>query len=94
MKKRIASIGVVVLLVASMPTAADMFSPSHSCRKPYKPYEFEDTWQVEQFRSEVERYEGCIEDFVEDQNEAAQRHRDAAEEAIEEWNRFVRVELN
>jgi hypothetical protein len=43
---------------------------------------------------DVDRYKRCINDFVEEQREAIQRHEDAAQEAIDEWNRFVRYELN
>lgn len=93
MKKLIAATGVVVLLAASAPTAADMFSPSHSCSKPYKPHKFDDQWALSRFKQDVEAYKHCIADFVDEQNEEAQRHREAAEEAIEEWNNYVNYEL-
>jgi hypothetical protein len=93
MKKKLTIAGVIVLLAASMPTAADMFSPSHSCHKPYKPYKFEDQWAVDRFRQEVETYKRCISDFVDEQNEEAEKHREAAEEAIDEWNRYINYEL-
>lgn len=47
-----------------------------------------------QFKDDVRRYKKCIDAFVEEQNEQAKHHQDAADEAIEEWNRFVRYELN
>ncbi len=71
-----------------------MFTPSHSCRKPYKPYKFTSEWQFNQFKSDVEEFKRCISEFVEEQNEAAENHREAAEEAIDEWNRYVQYELN
>tara|TARA_R110002050_G_scaffold294758_1_gene452876 strand:- start:1869 stop:2153 length:285 start_codon:yes stop_codon:yes gene_type:complete len=76
------------------PAWADMFTPSHSCSKPYKPYEFNDQYEIDNFRSEVESYKRCIEDFVEEQNDAAIKHQNAAEEAIDEWNSYVNYELN
>lgn len=81
-------------LIFSAQTQADMFTPSHSCRKPYKPYEFNSEWEVTQFKNDVQRYKTCISDFAEEQNTNAKRHQDAADEAIDEWNRFVRFELN
>ncbi len=76
------------------PVWADMFTPSHSCSKPYKPYEFNDQYELDRFWSDVESYKQCIEDFVEEQNHAARKHKDAAEEAIDEWNNYVNYELN
>lgn len=76
------------------PVSADMFTPSNSCSKPQKPYEFTDRWQVDQFNNEVEDYKRCISEFVEEQQEEAKHHEDAAQEAIDEWNHFVRYELN
>jgi len=69
-----------------------MFQPSHSCSKPYKPYD-PNRSEFEDFLEEAERYKDCIEDFVDEQNEAAKNHQDAAEEAVDEWNSFYRFEL-
>ena len=82
------------LLLVSLPAAADMFAPSHSCSKPYKPFSFDDEWQASAFKSEVDTYKMCIEDFVEEQEEAVRQHQEAADEAIEEWNNYVRFEMN
>lgn len=81
------------LLAVAGTASADMFTPSHSCRKPHKPYEFRDEWHVQSFQDEVERYKRCIEEFVDEQNDEAQNHQEAAGDAIDEWNRFVRFEL-
>lgn len=84
----------LLLLVCTGSADADMFTPSHSCTKPYKPYQFRDEWELRNFRDEVEDYKNCINDFVEEQNDAIRRHEDAAQEAIDEWNSFVRYEMN
>ena len=73
---------------------ADTFTPSHSCSKPYKPYEFNDEWELESFKGEVEAYKQCISDFVDEQNDATRKHKNAAEEAIDEWNNYINYELN
>jgi len=89
----IVSLGALFLCVA-LPASADSFPPSHSCRKPFKPYKFNSEWEIQQFKDEVERYKRCISDFVDEQNEEARNHQQAAEDAIEEWNRYVKFELN
>ena len=68
---------------------ADMFTPSNSCYKPNKPYEFTDQWQVDSYNNEVQRYKNCIVDFVDEQNDAVNTHLNAKNEAIAEWNRFA-----
>ena len=73
---------------------ADIISPSHLCRKPIKPYEFTDEWHITQFKNDVDRYKRCISDFVDEQNDDARKHQDAAQEAIDEWNAYVRYELS
>ena len=70
-----------------------MFTPSHSCSKPYKPYQFDSDWELRQFQDDVEDYKRCISDFVEEQEDAVRKHQEAAQEAIDEWNSFVNYEL-
>jgi len=74
-------------------TTADMFQSSPGCFKPSKPYSFSDEYEYQYFMDEAETYQRCIENFVQDQQEAAQNHIRAAQEATEEWNRFVQFEL-
>lgn len=68
-------------------------TPVHYCSKPYKPYKFTSEWEVSSFKRDVETYKRCIEDFVEEQNEAIRRHRSAANDAIGDWNRFLKFDL-
>ena len=85
---------LVCCLGVASSSSADMFVPSHSCSKPYKPYEFNNEWELENFKNEVEAYKQCISNFVDEQNDAVRNHQSAAEEAINEWNNFVNYELN
>lgn len=73
---------------------ADMFKPTDYCTKPTKPYKFTSDWQITQYSNDIERYQRCISDFVESQNKAIENHQKAAKDAIDEWNRFVKYELN
>lgn len=77
-----------------LPALSDTFRPSHSCSKPYKPIQFNTEYEVEQFNMAVERYKRCINDFVEEQMDEAEKHQEAANEAIQEWNNFVNWELS
>jgi len=70
-----------------------MFAPSHYCSKPYVPTSFSSESDVELFKLDVEQYKRCIEDFVEEQQDAVKKHKEAAEDAIDEWNSFVSYEL-
>jgi len=62
---------------------------SHSCYQPSIPYQFTSEYEVTNFNSEVDTYKACIEDFIDEQNDAIRNHRDAAEDAIDDWNRFA-----
>ncbi len=84
---------LAMLLGVAFSTRADDWAPSHHCSKPVKPFRFTSEYEVESFKSEVEEYERCIDDFVRHQEEAAQAHKEAAKKAVNEWNSFVRFEL-
>jgi hypothetical protein len=82
------------MFICSVPVLADMFTPTPSCSKPYKPYEFTYQYQVDSFNDDVQRYKRCIQDFIDEQDNAVKTHQQAADNAIEEWNNFVSLELN
>ncbi len=84
----------ILLSIGAVSINADMFTPSASCSKPYKPYEFTDQYQLDSFNDDVRRYKICIMDFVEEQNNAIRNHQNAQSSAIDEWNSFVNYELN
>jgi hypothetical protein len=94
MPKVICGVMVIFFWLGTSNGFADMFSPSHSCYKPSKPYQFNSEWEVSNFKSEVENYRNCINDFVDEQNDAIRKHKNAAEDAIDDWNNFVSYELN
>lgn len=90
----IRSIAMILLLSGvALPVNADMFEPSHSCHEPYKPYEFTSQWELDQYQSDVENYQRCINDFVEEQEQAIRKHQSAAEDAVDDWNRYVNLNL-
>lgn len=90
--KIVLTLGVIILSMA-LPVMADMFMPRPYCSKPYKPYEFNSRYELDQFLDEVEDYKQCIADFIEDQHNAIKVHQEAANNAISEWESFVNYEL-
>lgn len=85
---------LLVFMIAPIAAHADSYPPSSFCRKPLKPFQFNNQWEIDSFNDEVRRYKGCITDFVEEQEDAIRNHQEAAEDAIDEWNSFVNFELN
>jgi hypothetical protein len=80
--------------LSTLSAQADSYDSTPSCSKPVKPDAFTSQMQLDGFNSEVQQYQRCLYDFVHEQEEAIQRHQRAANVAIDEWNNFVRMELN
>ena len=82
---------ILILLVALLSTSvlADIVEPSHDCNQPDIPYEFQNSYERDQFLTEVDEYKSCISDFVEEQEDAIRKHKSAADSAVEEWNSFA-----
>lgn len=90
---KVVTIVFLFLLVAAPAGIADMFKPSPICSAPYKPYRFNSEYEYDAWMQQVRQYRQCIARFVDEQYEASERHMQAAEEAIEEWNRYARDNL-
>ncbi len=89
--RRIAGLFVLMIAAISWPAMADTFAPAHSCAQPVKPEQFNNNTEIGMFNDAVTAYKECIAAFAEEQNRAADLHRDAASDAIDEWNIFVEV---
>ena len=87
--RKIAGFFVLIFAMNSGPAMADMFVPSHSCMAPAKPAQFNDNSEITMFNDAVTVYKKCISTFADEQNQAADAHRRAATQAIEEWNKFI-----
>lgn len=87
--RKIASLFVLMVATISWPAMADTFAPSHTCTQPVKPARFNDNQEVDMFNQAVAEYKKCISDFAAEQNQAADLHRNAANQAVDEWNNFV-----
>jgi hypothetical protein len=81
--------GALLLAFFSASAFADKITPTHSCKQPNRPFKFKTEAEVERYKAQVETYKKCINDFIEEQRQAIQKHKDAADQAITEWNFFV-----
>ncbi len=93
MKQTVSLLATMLLALQMAPASADTFTPSHQCSKPYVPTSFSSRSERESFKLDVEQYKRCIEDFVSEQEDAIKKHKEAADDAIDEWNSFVNYEL-
>jgi len=91
MTRRIAGLFFLMLSAIAWPAMADTFAPSHSCSQPVKPDQFNNNTEIGMFNDAVDAYKQCIAAFADEQNHAADLHRNAASDAIQEWNIFVDV---
>lgn len=68
--------------------------PDHGCSAPSRPADeaHDRRWQA--FLDDVDAYRACISSYMERQQQAAIAHRQAARAAADEWNHFVRNEMN
>jgi hypothetical protein len=85
---------ITLIGLAPLVVDADNSDSTLSCSKPVKPDVFNSQTQLDSFNLEVQQYQRCLYDFVHQQEDAIQRHQRAANVAIDEWNNFVRMELN
>jgi hypothetical protein len=88
-----ASIVALLLTFLSSTAFADKITPTNSCTKPHRPFKFKSEAEVSDYKAQVESYRKCINDFVEEQNQAIEKHKAAANQAITEWNFFVNTEM-
>lgn len=93
--RRLLLVAAAASLVLALPVAAvaDDWTPRHRCMKPVKPFQFTSEFQVRSYKDEVEEYERCIDAFVRKQKAAVEAHREAAKQAVNEWNLFVQYDL-
>ena len=87
---------VIVLCLAFSSTFAFGHTepPTHACIQPMRPPDKNDADVWNQFIDQVDSYRSCMNAFIAENHEAAERHRAAANAATEEWNTFVRSSLN
>lgn len=69
-------------------------APAHGCEPPTRPADDQNDLLWQRFLADVDAFRACISDYAERNHAAAETHREAANAATLEWNRFVRSDLN
>ena len=87
--RRCGAMVLIALLLSGSAVYADTHPASHKCTAPMKQREFATQAQLERYKSIVELYRSCLEAFLKEQETAIETHRQAAQNAIGDWNRFV-----
>ena len=85
---KLKTLAVLLVTATSLSVYAEYVS-SHSWSEPYKPYQFTTQYEVDTYNDETEEFRTCIEDYIEEQNDAVRDHQRAAEDAIDDWNNFA-----
>jgi hypothetical protein len=77
------------LMLSGSVAYGDTSPPSHTCNAPLKQTQFATQLQVDSYRATVDLYRSCLEAFVKEQEREIENHHQAAQNAIDDWNRFV-----
>lgn len=89
---------LIALFVLSTPVILNAYynyyGYGHSCSKPYKPIQISTRSELDQYLDKVEAYKACINNFITEQNDEIRARQSAINQAIEDWNNFVRYEMN
>jgi hypothetical protein len=87
-------ISCLVIASISLSAVADSTPPKHSCVKPENPGNMASEVRMKGFQKEVNDYRDCINKFASDQKTFGENHISAGNKAIEEFNTFVKTEMN
>lgn len=85
---------LLALLVWSLAALGHAPPPAHGCSAPVRPANDQDDRLWQRFLEDVDAFRACISDYAEANHRASDAHRQAANDATMDWNRFVRAELN
>lgn len=69
---------------------ADTYEPIPHCYEPNKPLIFAAKSYKERYARDVADYKLCIKNFIDRQQNSAQIHQEAAQNALRTWNEFVK----
>ncbi len=92
--RRLSALLLTGLMLSGGLAYGDASPPAHKCAAPLKRTQFATQFQVDSYRAAVELYRSCLEAFVKEQEREIEVHRQAAQGAIDEWNRFVGKETS
>lgn len=81
-------------LLSLAPVYADVPVSGHDCSAPVRPANDQDDVLWQRFLGDVDTFRACISGYADANHRASEEHRQAANQATLDWNRFVRAELN
>jgi hypothetical protein len=87
--RRLGALILTTLMFSGSVAYGDTSPPSHKCNAPLKQTQFATQFQLDSYRAAVDLYRSCLEAFVKEQEREIENHRQAAQSAIDDWNRFV-----
>ncbi len=79
----------VLLMGAYSLVFADIYEPVPQCYKPAKPLWFATSLYQKRYDDDVKQYHDCLKAFIKKQTYAAKMHSNAAQNALNTWNRFI-----
>lgn len=84
----------VIAVLSSLASVAHEATPVPDCQAPVRPPDQQDTARWNAFVDAVDAYRACMNAFIQANHLAASQHREAANQATQAWNAFVRASLN
>jgi len=92
--KKTLTLALVSAFLVGLPAPAlpDSYPPSEYCSKPKKNL-MGDGWDLpfgKTLREAVNDYKSCLQQFAREQRAAAKVHEEAAAQAVEKWNSFLK----
>jgi hypothetical protein len=85
---------VVTMLTWAPAAVAHTASADHGCVAPSRPADDQNDLLWQRFLAAVDEFRACISDYAAANRAAAESHRQAADDAVQQWNEFVRTRLN
>jgi hypothetical protein len=85
---------VLALWLAAAGAGAHDSPPAHGCAAPGRPADDQNDVLWQRYLDDVDAFRGCVSDFVEASQAAAAAHGEAARRATQDWNEYVRANLN
>jgi len=83
---------VFCLPPATFPVNAHEEITAHSCPLPVRPGRITSQWELENYHVQLEIFERCMFEYVKDQQRQAQHHENAAQQAMQEWKSYLRMD--
>lgn len=90
----IALLMLLAALAAAPNAAAHSPAPAHECLAPSRPADDQNDALWQSYLSAVDAFRACISEYTTANQAAAALHSQAAQDAVQVWNRFVRDNLN